>query len=507
MANNYDFRAPSEKDLVNYLARSHVYDRANQAAVNEAAKNILSAVQPSYANSPNDSAAVAAETAGYPGEQPQAVTPQQAANAIAEAAAAREAQSVQPAQPQVAPTPTQAQPSYSFRTNPYLFGGAAPVAVSQPQTATQVQAENPQMRQVVNDVAQVHSPLSMRDRMLVQQLAQMKNGWMQADAAGDEAAKQSYHDAAEGLRAYAKQIGADLSQFGADNASAAQMNGYLQADYANGVGDLLQGRTASDVYEEAYKYLKDKGYSDRAANAAATKQADAFHDKRIQNLGAAFTMYGISPDTGAMNDYGAGILSQLYREDPNAVSMLASMYATPIQQWQVSQNMAAARQATADKMALMSKQFEGQKDLANTTYGWQRLINSDNNSYKDKWAGQEYALKNRALDIDQVKAELLAARNSGGDGFTPSGEKLTQSQKEGIDGLANMLMTATESVGQSHVRADDRDAVDACWQKLKDLKDNGKIDYDTYVTYYDRLATLNNQMQEKWRQHDYADSF
>ena len=325
---NQDFTDEEKRRMADILM--------NRQWANEAASQVMGGYRPQAQDDAALGSEVLSSLAGY--RQPtQAQTPvaQEAQNSVPQAAQitadAQTAQAVAQA----------AQPSYTFHTNPYIMGGAAAVPVARPQTASDIQAENPQAR-LVADAAQNLKPLSLQERALASQIAQQKIAFDQAKAAGNQAGMDAAHDTAQGIRDYANQYNIDLSRFGADNASAAQMQGYLAADYANGIGNALMARTSDDEWNDTYQKLKANGYRDSVARSIASQRAGAYQSKRIQALGTAFTQYGINPGTGEMNDYGAGILSQMYYENPNAVSMLASYYATPIQQWQVRKNQEAA---------------------------------------------------------------------------------------------------------------------------------------------------------------------
>lgn len=325
---------------------------------NEAASQVMGGYRPQAQDDAALGREVLSSLAGY--RQPTQAQPpvaQEAQSPVPQAAQiAADAQTAQA----IAQTP---QPAYIFRTNPYIMGGAAAVPVARPQTASDIQAENPQARLVLK-------PLSLQERALASQIAQQKIAFDQAKATGNQAGMDAAHDTAQGIRDYANQYNIDLSRFGADNASAAQMQGYLAADYANGIGNALMARTSDDEWNDTYQKLKANGYRDSVARSIASQRAGAYQSKRIQALGTAFTQYGINPGTGEMNDYGAGILSQMYYENPNAVSMLASYYATPIQQYQVRKNQEAADALYRQKLGLYDKQGEIQGNLIDKNGQW-----------------------------------------------------------------------------------------------------------------------------------------
>lgn len=411
---NQDFTDEEKRRMVDILT--------DRQWANEAASQVMGGYRPQAQDDAALGREVLSSLAGY--QQPTQVQPpvaQEAQNPVPQAAQiAADAQTAQA----IAQTP---QPAYIFRTNPYIMGGAAAVPVARPQTASDIQAENPQAR-LVADAAQNLKPLSLQERALASQIAQQKIAFDQAKAAGNQAGMDAAHDTAQGIRDYANQYNIDLSRFGADNAGAAQMQGYLAADYANGIGNALMARTSDDEWNDTYQKLKANGYRDSVARSIASQRAGAYQSKRIQALGTAFTQYGINPGTGEMNDYGAGILSQMYYEDPNAAGMFMSMYATPIQKWTVDQNMAAAHAATVDKQALLGQQIEGQKDLANINGEWliKQLVQKGVND-------QAIAEIQKALGIhqsDNQKEVGLAAALAGGkigkDGavsFSGSGSK------------------------------------------------------------------------------------
>lgn len=398
----------------------------------------------------------------------------------------------------------------------------APVASQAASTAAQVQnsasdvagaqaAPQTDYSQQLNDViAQANrvgigAPMSLGERGVLSQILGAKDMY---NAAQDDAGRASAHALADAYRQAGQQYGLNDTSAGLD---ATQLRALLQTDYDMGVNNAMQGKTSAEYFDDQYNALRQAGLTRSEATDEAARRAQRYQNERVRNLTNAYYTYGVDRD-GSMNNNGAAILNLIYDEQPASAAMGMQNYATPIQNWKFNKNQEAANNAYQQKL-----------DYGQHTFDWTRILNNDKFTAQEKMQAianelQKY-LANLKVDADLKKAQIGAdtavqvanIRGAGGRSGSGSGSSggsgLSKEQQENLDSLANLFTQADQSVNSGRVRQDDRDAVEAARTKMEDLHDKGKIDQDTYVTYYDRLSALEDAMQRKWKAHNWADSF
>ncbi len=384
----------------------------------------------------------------------------------------------------------------------------APVASQAASTAAQVQndtagtqtAPQTDYSQQLNDViAQANrvgigAPMSLGERGVLSQILGAKDMY---NAAQDDNGRAAAHALADAYRQAGQQYGLNDTSAGLD---ATQLRALLQTDYDMGVNNAMQGKTSAEYFDDQYNALRQAGLTRSEATDEAARRAQRYQNERVRNLTNAYYTYGVDRD-GSMNNNGAAILNLIYDEQPASAAMGMQNYATPIKNWKFNKNQEAANNAYQQKL-----------DYGQHTFDWTRILNNDKFTAQEKMqaiAGelQKY-LTNLNIDADLKKAQIGAdtavqvanIRGAGGSG-------LSKEQQENLDSLANLFTQADQSVNSGRVRQDDRNAVEAARTKMEDLHDKGKIDQDTYVTYYDRLSALEDAMQRKWKAHNWADSF
>lgn len=460
-AAQYVFRAPTQDDMIRYMMGQRM---AQQAAP-----------QPS----PAEQAAI---MAGTPTPAQQAPTPQEQAAVAAQAApvasqAASMAAQVQNSTPDMSAAQTAPQADYNQRLND-VIAQANRVGIGQ--------------------------PMSLGERSVLSQILGAKYMY---NAAQDDAGREAAHALADAYRQVGQQYGLNDTSAGLD---ATQLRALLQTDYDMGVNNAMQGKTSAEYFDDQYNALRKAGLTRNEAIDEAARRAQRYQNERVRNLTNAYYTYGVDRD-GSMNNNGAAILNLIYDEQPASAAMGMQNYATPIQNWKFDKNQEAANNAYQQKL-----------DYGQHTFDWTRILNNDKFTEQEKMqaiAGelQKY-LTNLKINADLQKAQIGAdtavqvanirgAGSKSGGGSNGSSGGLSKEQQENVNSLANLFTQADQTVNSGHVRQDDRDAVEAARAKMEELYDKGKIDQDTYVTYYDRLSALEDAMQRKWKEHNWADSF
>ena len=402
---------------------------------------------------------------------------QEQAKAIAQQANTAQAQQAQP-QPAVATQPATTQQSVALQ--------GTPVPHIQPS-----QSDN-----------SVLAPMNDTERSLLNQVLQQKVVYDNAQASGDTAGMKRANDTANALRNEGLRYGIDLSRYGADNANTAQTWARLQTDYDRGVGDIAEMPTPNEYYYQRIQDYKAQGYRNSQAQRKAQEDTDLYNEQYKRKVGNAFTRYGIN-DNGEMNRFGTEIANLMYANNPQSIATYDQYYVNPANIWKFNKNMDVMRERFGQQMKMGDADFKHRMSL----------LDENGNIDIKKLAMQIKARAdegNAAREFQRWMAKNAPNRNSGGGngGSSQSGgdnSGLTAKQKQNMDMLANMFSQADDAVSNSTKREEDGDAVDKAWQTLKDLYDKGEIDKDTYVTYYDRLATLNARRQRKWGNVNYAD--
>lgn len=395
---------------------------------------------------------------------------------------------------------------------------AAPVASQAASTAAQVQNSTPNAvgaqaapqtdySQQLNDViAQANrvgigAPMSLSERGVLSQILGAKDMY---NAAQDDNGRAAAHALADAYRQAGQQYGLNDTSAGLD---ATQLRALLQTDYDMGVNNAMQGKTSAEYFDDQYNALRQAGLTRSEATDEAARRAQRYQNERVRNLTNAFYTYGVDRD-GSMNNNGAAILNLIYDEQPASAAMGMQNYATPIQIWKFNKNQEAANNAYQQKVDFGQKTFGWKKGLLDDQLAAQLVL------AKLSDALQRYNIDNQAATQRYVadknaEARVAAASSKGGSGGSGSSgtSGLSKEQQENLDSLANLFTQADQTVNSGHVRQDDRNAVEAARTKMEDLHDKGKIDQDTYVTYYDRLSALEDAMQRKWKAHNWADSF
>jgi len=157
----------------------------------------------------------------------------------------------------------------------------------------------------------------------------LKSVYNQAQAAGNQAGMDNAHSQADMIREVAKRMGVDTSSLGADNTLGQTAYKKSQDDYMEQIRRAVDPEvTTQEYYNQMYNKLRDAGYGYDVSNRIASQKAQVYQAQRLSSMTTQLGQQGLN-STGAVNNLGAQILSQVAIESPQTYEALAKMYAMP----------------------------------------------------------------------------------------------------------------------------------------------------------------------------------
>lgn len=232
------------------------------------------------------------------------------------------------------------------------------------------------LEEAVKQLVPENQNLSQAQRLALSKIQndiiQTKIAYAQAQAGGNELGMQQAHHQAESIRKIAQDMGFNLSSLNSDSTVQDAIVRKNEDDYREKIKRLVSPElTTQEYYDQTYNKLRDMGYGYDIANRVAAQKSQSYQAQRISALSNQLQMQGIG-QSGAINDIGAQILTQLQNESPQAYEALAKMYAMPRDDYAFNN---AIKQAVAN---------EGlQKDLATHNSGL-RMGEADQNLVRTK---------------------------------------------------------------------------------------------------------------------------
>lgn len=148
---------------------------------------------------------------------------------------------------------------------------------------------------------------------------------------------------AQMVRQQAEALGIDISQFGADNANAADMYNNAYTQRLQDIANLYKGGKFHETADEFYrrKYLSHMGNksddvkdiissifgvgSSDTAKMLAQEEAKQYQANRVAYLDGMLNAYGLDGNKG-LNRFGHEIAGMLMKEDPDLVNMYLQRY-------------------------------------------------------------------------------------------------------------------------------------------------------------------------------------
>lgn len=135
---------------------------------------------------------------------------------------------------------------------------------------------------------------------------------------------------ANAIREQANAAGIDLSQFGANSATAQDAWQQIQSQKARHIMDAIEGqfsKTADQYYDQKYDDLILQGYSVGKAKRVAGSLAKKYQANRVAYLRGIYGSYG--RDENGTNDLGADMLGMMSQENPSLANYYAQIYPLP----------------------------------------------------------------------------------------------------------------------------------------------------------------------------------
>lgn len=342
-----------------------------------------------------------------------------------------------------------------------------------------------------------------------------KNDYAWANAHGDADGMKAASEKAAYLRQQAPSLGLDPKDLG-ENLDLAQMQAQGQVQRMSLLNRVLNNTpTPDEYYQQQYNKYRDSGVSSRNARSLARDDAASYQAHYMADMARSFYATGLTPEN-AISQTGAQILQLMRDVDPDAIALPNAYFAKPVNDYtylrgEQARDAALARQKNWGayneglQKDMLNAKTDSQSRILGEQFTYKRQLQKDNLDY-DKWKTQFAG----DLQREAIAARAAAGGGSGGGGRGSGGSGgsgLSKEQQKNAEALANLFTQADQTVNSGHVRQDDRDAVEAARTKMEELYGKGEIDQDTYVTYYDRLAALEDAMQKKWANHNWADSF
>jgi hypothetical protein len=254
------------------------------------------------------------------------------------------------------------------------------------------------------------------ERRLYKSIVDGTQNYMNAQAAGDTAGMQYWHDYTDARRAAAEKRGVDVSQYGADR-SLAQKQAALDLTNDDYYAEILNTKDSGTFYNERFNYYKDMGMSDRGADKRAYADAQEYRTKRLRTLQDELLANAINPRTGAMNNYGVQLIGLMRDEDPDSITPFVTMMPGPNQDYVVRMSEYQKNNAFDRSLQAANNEFEHKRDLQHDTI--------------------EAQLRKAAMDNETKR--YIAGLPTAGKGGSP--QALTGLKKKGYDATQQILST------------------------------------------------------------------
>lgn len=386
---------------------------------------------------------------------------------------------------------------------------AETVQAPQAAPAVAVQQPAPQATPMPNNnglaakAANVLTPFTMGEQQFANIFKGLKSDYDVAKAANDVAGMQNAHTKAEAYADMAKRFGLDLDRIGR-NDSADQLTARLDANRAAILNNISQMLTPQEYYQQQIRQNMANGMSRRRAEESALGALEAYEGRYMRTIGDALPLYGAN-GKGEMDAIGTVLANRMYQQSPQSVALYDQYLVNPHDLWKFDKN-----------MEVQDKLYGQKVDFGQHQFDWTRQLNNDKFNM-DKWITQyngnmTLALQKMKQDFQKASADeqIALARDNPAlymllHGYGANGNGFTKPESETLQQLENAYNKASQAVDTSKVREDERNAVKEANDLLENLRNQGKIDNDTYVTYYDRVAQLIRNSKEKWGKWGYPE--
>lgn len=320
------------------------------------------------------------------------------------------------------------------------------------------------------------------ERRLYKSIVDGTQNYMNAQAAGDTAGMQYWHDYTDARRAAAEKRGVDVSQYGADR-SLAQKQAALDLTNDDYYAEILNTKDSGTFYNERFNYYKDMGLSDRGADKRAYSDAQEYRTKRLRTLQDELLANAINPRTGAMNNYGVQLIGLMRDEDPDSITPFVTMMPGPNQDYVV--NMSEYQKGNA---------FDRSLQAANNDFEHRRDLQSDSFRNALELAQIGADTQRYVADVDSNTKKYIAEIQGIKNGT--KGEKISQKEDEAYKSLYNLLDKFSLAVADPRVSVDDKYAAEGKLNELIDkLLEDGVLSTDDPVLNKIRsLAWTNDEL-------------
>lgn len=263
--------------------------------------------------------------------------------------------------------------------------------------------------------------------------------------------------------------------------------------YKSLLGDYDMSST--DYYQKQYDAIRKAGYSWRIAKEVAGERAQRYQQNRVDQLSRQFVNAGTNGV--AMNGLGAQLLNEIAGENPNAVGILAKMYATPMQQWGAAVDLQKQDAIAQRQQALQNQRLQGAMELAQyknalSNAGKQQAIQAKTEIYMGQGLDADTAARYAIAGINPFTGEKDTASGKS----SKSEDKLSKSDEERRQMILNLRQTALSAL-RDEEDMNDGDAIEAYRAAIEELYSKGRIDEEAYEQLYNDAKWMITQRQYK----------
>lgn len=263
--------------------------------------------------------------------------------------------------------------------------------------------------------------------------------------------------------------------------------------YKSLLGDYDMSST--DYYQKQYDAIRKAGYSWRIAKEVAGERAQRYQQNRVDQLSRQFVNAGTNGV--AMNGLGAQLLNEIAGENPNAVGILAKMYATPMQQWGAAVDLQKQDAIAQRQQALQNQRLQGAFELAQyknalSNAGKQQAIQAKTEIYMGQGLDADTAARYAIAGINPFTGEKDTASGKS----SKSEDKLSKSDEERRQMILNLRQTALSALRDAE-DMNDGDAIEAYRAAIEELYSKGRIDEEAYEQLYNDAKWMITQRQYK----------
>lgn len=263
--------------------------------------------------------------------------------------------------------------------------------------------------------------------------------------------------------------------------------------YKSLLGDYDMSST--DYYQKQYDAIRKAGYSWRIAKEVAGERAQRYQQNRVDQLSRQFVNAGTNGV--AMNGLGAQLLNEIAGENPNAVGILAKMYATPMQQWGAAVDLQKQDAIAQRQQALQNQRLQGAMELARyknalSNAGKQQAIQAKTEIYMGQGLDADTAARYAIAGINPFTGEKDTASGKS----SKSEDKLSKSDEERRQMILNLRQTALSALRDAE-DMNDGDAIEAYRAAIEELYSKGRIDEEAYEQLYNDAKWMITQRQYK----------